>query len=494
MMFVLAPDSSPYLDAVLREDRISDIPNYDRGSLVPSVVHIGVGGFHRAHQALYFDELANGGNLNWGVVGVGLRRPEMGEVLRQQYGLYTVVEMSLDGERPRVVGSLTQYLFAPDDPGAVVRALADPRTRLVTLTVTGDGYLTGPDGSLLEEHPDVTHDLAQPAAPVSMVGFIVEGLRVRRAAGSGPFTVLSCDNLPDSAAAARTAITSFARRRDVDLADWIERTVTFPSSMVDRITPETSPQRRDEIVKRIGLPDDWPVITEPFRQWVIEDRFCNSRPPLEQVGVQFVPDVAPYKLIKGRTLNGGHTALGYIGTLLGHTTTAEAMCDGQLRQGLERMLAEEVLPLLPEVSGMELGPYLQTTLDRFANPAIADALSRLCRRGSTKVRSYLLPSLHDARQRGGRRRLLVVALAAWLRYLRGTDLGGQPLKIEDPLADLLQARIEEGGADPRPILEVREVFGDLVDDAPLVAEIRAALEAWSHCDARGALELLGWCD
>jgi mannitol 2-dehydrogenase len=445
-----------------------DLPAYDRSALEPGVVHIGVGGFHRAHQALYFDDLAATGETAWGVVGVGLRRPEMGQVLRAQEGLFTVVERCPDGERARVVGSMVEYLYAPEDPEKVLGALADPRTQLVTLTITGGGYYIGEDEVFDADDDGVRYDLAHPEVPRTMVGFLVEALRRRRDAGTGPFTVLSCDNLPDSGKAARTAVVSFAALRDEQLAGWIRDNVTFPSSMVDRITPETSPAARDEVETVFGVPDRWPVITEPFRQWVIEDDFCAGRPALERVGVQFVADVAPYKLVKARMLNGGHSALGYLGSLRGHGTTDEAMDDPVVRTFLEQLLEQEVEPLLPAVDGIDMDEYRRTTLARFANPAIGDSLARLARRGSVKMPSYLLPSLHEALAHGRPHSLLLLAVAAWARYLRGTDLSGKALAVEDPKAESLQA-LAAGG--PRRLLGMRSVFGRLGDSPRLVAEL-----------------------
>ncbi len=460
------------------------VPAYDRAALVPAVVHIGVGGFHRAHQAMYFDDLAATGVTEWGVVGVGLHRPQMGEVLHAQDGLFTVVERGADRESARVVGSVVHYLYAPSNPEAVVRALSDARTRLVTLTVTGSGYLIDDEGRFAEDDTDVQHDLHNADAPRTMVGFLVEALRRRRDRDAGPFTVLSCDNLPDSGAAARTAVVSFARLRDADLAAWIDQHVSFPSSMVDRITPETSPETRDEIERTFGVADRWPVVTEPFRQWIVEDAFCAGRPPLETVGVQLVSDVHDYKLIKARMLNGGHCALGYLGTLVGCTTTDQAMAHRQVRTVLELMLQDEVQPLLPAVPGMELEQYRRTTLERFANPAIGDSLGRLCRRGSTKMPSYLLPSLTEAIEHGTPRRMLVLAVAAWMRCLRGADLSGQPIEVQDPRAEALQALARRGGDDPRPLLGMRSVFGRLGDDQALVAELALALATLS----RGGLD------
>jgi mannitol-1-phosphate/altronate dehydrogenase len=250
--------------------------------------------------------------------------------------------------------------------------------------------------------------------------------------------------------------------------------------MVDRITPETSPQMRDVIEKTIGIADRWPVVTEPFSQWVVEDAFCNGRPPLERVGVQFVDDVGPYKLIKNRVLNGGHCALGYLGALAGHTRTDQAMADPDVRAIVERMLGEEVQPLMPRVLGVDLADYRRTTLERFANPAIGDTLARLCRRGSVKMPSYLLPSLREAREQGRPRAMLALAVAAWLRYLRGADLAGRPIEIVDPRADELCGLARQGGDDPRVVLGLRSVFGTLADDPQLMAEISDALRVLSR--------------
>ncbi|MCW2745490.1 MAG: mannitol dehydrogenase [Mycobacterium sp.] len=464
------------------------VPQYDRDALVPSVVHIGVGGFHRAHQAVYFDDLAAQGETGWGVIGVGLRRPQMGEVLGSQDGLFTVVERSPDGDRARVVGALVEYLFAPDDPEAVLRALADARTRLVTLTITGGGYLADGEGRFEVHDDDVQHDLAHPEQPTTAVGFLVEALRRRRQAGTGPFTVLSCDNLPDSGAAARTAVVSFAELTDPELARWIGGRVSFPSSMVDRITPETSPQTRDEVEELFGVPDRWPVVTEPFRQWVVEDDFCAGRPPLERVGVQLVGDVAPYKVVKARLLNGGHCALGYLGSLLGYERTDQAMADPAVRGAVERMLRDEVAPLVPTVPGLNLAEYLDTTLQRFANPAIGDSLARLCRRGSVKMPSYLLPSLREARDQGRPHALLLLAVAAWFRYLRGTDLSGAALEVSDPRAEPLRALASHGADDPRPLLGMRSIFGNLGDDRLLVEQLARTLRVLSH----GGVEAAVW--
>jgi mannitol 2-dehydrogenase len=431
------------------------VPGYDRSRLVPSIVHIGFGRFHRAHQAVYLDELGRLGNAQWGVVGVGVRRPDTGRALAAQDNLYTVVERGNDRATARVVGSVVKYLLLADQRDAVLRQLADPRTRLVTLTITGDGYATGSDSS-----QDSVFDV------------IVEALDMRRACGTAPFTVLSCDNLPDSGGAARRAVMAVARRRGQPIAQWIESRVSFPGAVVDRITLSMSPSDRDEVAEEFGIADRVPVITEPFRQWIIEDDFCNGRPPLELVGARFVEDVAPYKQAKSWLLNGSHTALGYIGSLAGCRTTHEAMQMPIIAAFVRALMGREVAPLLvPDLAGLDLGDYQQSLLRRFRNEAIGDRLERLCARGSTKMPSYVLPALHQARASRRPHRLLLVVVAAWMRYLCGTDLSGRAVLVTDARAEELQRRATTDGPDPRRLLSLRDIFGDLVDDESLVAEL-----------------------
>ncbi|WP_306213636.1 mannitol dehydrogenase family protein [Actinoplanes sp. RD1] len=454
-----------------------DVPGYDRTALRPGVVHFGVGGFHRAHQAVYFDEIARRGlGDGWGVTGAGLHRPQMGEVMRAQDCLYLVVERGAHGTSARVVGVMTDYLFAPEQRDAVLASLSDPATKLVTLTITGNGYLVNPEGEFSVDDPLVAAELEDPGRPDTVFGYLVEALDRRRRAGVAPFTVLSCDNIPGNGAAARTMVVSFAELRDPALARWIEASVTFPSSMVDRITPETSPEERDRIVHSFGVGDRWPVLTEPFRQWVIEDDFCNDRPPLDEVGAQFVTDVAPYELTKKRLLNAGHCALGYLGYLAGYRTTAEVMADPAYAAYISA-LADEVIPLLPRADGIDLGAYKESLLERLANPEIADQLSRLCRRGSTKVPSYLLPSITEARQAGRPAPMLTLAVAGWFRYLQGHDYAGRPIDVEGPRAEELVELALQEGADPRPLLTVRDVFGELADDESFVRDLHVASEA-----------------
>ncbi|WP_432563292.1 mannitol dehydrogenase family protein [Kineococcus sp. SYSU DK003] len=478
----------------LRQDTLADLPDdvaapgYDRSALEPSVVHIGVGGFHRAHQAVYLDDLARTGETGWGLVGVGLRSPEMGKVLADQDNLFLVVERG-ETDRARVVGVLNRYLFAPDDPAAVLDTLAAETTRVVTLTITGSGYRIDPhSGEFDADDEDLRADLEHPSTPRTVFGFLVEALDRRRRAGLPPFTVLSCDNMPDNGTAARTAVVSFARLRDGELADWIEAEGAFPSSMVDRITPTTTPGERERIVHQTGVDDRWPVVTESFTQWVVEDSFCHGRPPLERVGVQFVDDVAPYEAMKTRMLNAGHCALAYLGILAGYSTIDEVLSDWVFRAYFEHLLADEIAPLLPPVPGIDLEEYQQTLVRRFADPRMGDQLTRLGRRGSTKMPNYVFPSVQAAVAAGRPHQLLLLAVAGWMRFLRGYDYAGNDVPVEGPLADRLVELARQGQEQPEPLMSEQTVFGDLRDDPAFAAGVEVALRA---LEEQGPREVIG---
>jgi fructuronate reductase/mannitol 2-dehydrogenase len=433
-------------------------PGYPRERLQPSVVHIGVGAFHRAHQAVYLDDLARLGVTGWGVIGVGLHHPELGEVLARQDGLYLTVERHASGDRARVVGAMVGYLYAPDDRAAVLDVLADPGTRLVTLTITDSGYCIDAETRELVPDDETTSDLADRRRPTGVLGHLVEALDRRRRSGAGPFTILSCDNLVDNGAVARTAVVSFAALVDPDLAAWIDRHVTFPGSMVDRITPVTSPQDRDEVVEALGVDDAWPVVTEPYRRWVVEDSFCNGRPPLDRVGVQLVDDVGPHQMVKTRLLNASHCALGFLGSLAGHTTTVEALAEPVFRHYLTALTAWEIAPLLPEVAGLDVEGYRRETLARLLNPRLGDQLTRLTRRGQAKVAQHLVPSLTEAVRAGRPHRLLLLAVAGWVvletEEPHGASASGPVLAtlgvdqaLEDELRGTVEALLERGPRD-----------------------------------------------
>jgi mannitol-1-phosphate/altronate dehydrogenase len=466
------------------------VPSYDRQALTPAIVHFGVGGFHRAHQAVYLDEIAERNvSTAWGEYGVGLHHRAMKEALAPQEYLYTVVQRSAEEDNARVVGAIQRYLYAPEETEAVLAALVDERTRLVTLTITGTGYKVDPiTGTFNAEDPEINADLDDPTNPDTVFGYLVEALDRRRKAGRAPFSVLSCDNMQDNGAAARTAVVSFAQLRDEALGRWIDANVAFPSSMVDRITPATTPADREFVARTFGLDDQWPVVTEPFSQWIVQDTFCNGRPPFEEVGVQLVADVTPYERMKTRLLNASHSALGYLGFLAGYRRTDEVMADPTFRTYVTSLMDDEVSPLLPAVPGIDLAAYKHTLVQRFANPKIGDQLSRLCGRGSTKVPNYLLPSIVEALEHHRPHELLTLAVAGWFRYLRGVDYAGKEIEIKDSMRDRLHELAVAGGADPRPLLGERAVFGDLGESPTFVASLERAVRELDRHGPRATLD------
>ena len=450
-------------DTLRLHSRRIDVPTYDRSTLQRGVVHIGAGNFHRAHQAVYFDDLACSGISNqWGVTGISLRSRDVKDVLSAQDGLYTVVERGHEGETARVVGSIGSVHYAPNDGTAVRAALADPRTRIVSLTITGNGYFLDPVTREFDaSNPDVRSDLVDTSGNYNTAwGYLADALELRRRAGTAPFTVMCCDNIPDNTQAARTALVSFAALKNPDLARWIDAHVAFPSTMVDRITPQTSESEVDFVRDTFGIADKWPVLTEPYSQWVIEDNFSDGRPPLDEVGAQFVANVSDHKLLKTRLLNGTHIAMSTLATLAGYERTDEAMANEAIYDFVEQLMRDEVQPLLPPVPGMNTPEYRESLLSRLSNPQMSDQLSRLARRGSEKIASFLLPSLHEAIEQDRPHALLMLALAGWMRYLRGTDLKGRKIRIDDPEKELLTKLATMDGNNPEPLLR-HEIFAEL---------------------------------
>ena len=450
------------------------VPQYDRRAVTPGIVHVGVGGFHRAHEAVYLDDLMGTGEAReWGICGVGLRVADraMRDALVPQDGLYTVVARSAERDEARVIGSLVRYLYAPEQTEEVLAAMAAPETKIISLTITESGYnYSEATGEFIADNPDVRHDLQDPAQPISVFGYLAEALDRRRRQGVTAPTVLSCDNLPHNGVVARRMLLAFAALRDPALEEWISQNVAFPNSMVDRITPQTTDADREMVRDEFGLDDAWPVVCEPFRQWIVEDCFANGRPAWERVGVQFVSDVTPYEKMKLRLLNADHTATCYLGLLAGFTYVHEIFAD-PLFLAYVRRLMDEVTPLLPPVPGIDLEDYKATLLTRFANPAIRDQVTRICLDGSSKIPQRVLPSLREALAQDKPARALALAVAGWFRYLSGEDEQGRPLPIEDSRADELRAKAREGGPDPRPLLSLTNLFGDLGQSEPFVRQL-----------------------
>jgi len=468
------------------------VPTYDRHGVTQSIVHIGVGGFHRAHQAVYLDDLLHlPGYSEWGLCGVGLLKNDcrMRDALLPQDFLYTVVECSAAGERARVIGSLLNFLYAPEDPQAAIEKMAAPECRIVSLTITEGGYYVNQGtGEFDHGHPEIVHDLEHPHEPCCSFGYLAEALARRRKRGLPPFTVMSCDNLQQNGAVAKKMILAFAERRDPALSKWLAEYGAFPNSMVDRITPAATVDNRIMVREKFGIDDAWPVVTEPFKQWVIEDCFPNGRPAWERVGAQMTSDVFPYEKVKIRLLNASHQAICHIGRLLGYQYVHEAVADPYIKKLVTALMDVEVTPLLPEVHGIDLDEYKKTLIERFANPAIKDQLSRISMEGSARIPKFVLPSIHEQLERGGPIKMLSFTLACWFRCLRETNDLGEELPIIDSLADKLRENARRGGADPGALLSIDELFGDVLPRSRVfVAEVSHALRSLYENGAKATL-------
>lgn len=470
-------------------------PGYDRDEVTTGVVHFGVGGFHRAHQAMFHDRLMNEGKaLDWGICGVGVMPADerMRDVMRDQDGLYTLVEKHADGSLDaRVIGSITEYLYAPDDPEAVIEKLADPATRIVSLTVTEGGYnLDDGTGEFVADDPEVAHDLEPGATPKTVFGLVTEALRRRREREIAPFTVMSCDNLEGNGTLARTAFTAFARLRDQELGDWIEREVRFPNGMVDRITPATTDEDIEEVNERFDVEDRWPVVCEPFVQWVLEDSFSAGRPPYEDVGVQLVDDVEPYELMKLRLLNASHQAIAYFGYLCGYRLVHDAAQDPLFQDLLARYMDEEATPTLAPVPGVDLDDYKRTLIERFSNPGVRDTIPRLCAESSDRIPKWLLPVVRAQLESGGEITRSAAIVASWARYAEGVDEDGEPIEIVDRRAERLTEIAQRQREEPDAFIANRDLFGDLAGDERFAEAYRSALRSLHERGARATLEAL----
>jgi len=469
-------------------------PTYDRSQVSVGIVHLGVGGFHRTHQAMYLDRLMTAGKaLDWGICGVGVLPSDrlMQTVLQDQDYLYTMVVKHADGRfEPRVIGSIVDYLFAPDDPEAVIERMAAPSTRIVSLTVTEGGYnIHAVTGRFDETNPDVQVDAEPGAVPRTTFGLITEALLRRWDRGIPAFVVMSCDNIPGNGDVARGSLAAFARLRDPALGDRIDREVLFPNSMVDRITPATTDDDRAEVALRFGVRDGWPVVCEPFTQWVLEN-WDGDRPSLEDVGVQLVEDVAPYELMKLRLLNGSHQALCYLGYLAGYRYAHEVCQDPLFAKFLLTYMNSEATPTLHPVPGIDLDAYKPNLIDRFSNPQIRDTLARLCMESSDRIPKWLLPVLRDNLASGGSIAMTTTVVAAWARYCEAIDEQGEPIVVVDRLADSLVATAQQQRSDPLAFIRNRELFGDLVDDERFTTAYLSTLESLHRVGARKTLEML----
>ena len=471
------------------------VPSYDRSQVKVGIVHFGVGGFHRAHQAMYIDQLMEQGKaLDWGICGVGVMPFDlkMKEAMEAQDCLYTLVEKAPDGSwDPRAIGSIVQYLYAPDDPDAVIEKMADPATRIVSLTVTEGGYNFHPvTGEFDADNPAVQADLAPGAVPATTFGLITEALVRRRSRGIEPFTVMSCDNIQGNGHMAQEVFTAFARLRDPELGEWVASNVRFPNSMVDRITPVTTDEDRAQVRERFDIEDAWPVVCEPFTQWALEDNFSAGRPPLEEVGVQVVADVVPYELMKLRLLNASHQALCYFGYLAGYRLVHEVAQDPLFANFLLDYMNIEATPTLAPVPGIDLDAYKQQLIERFSNAGVRDTVARLCARSSERIPTWLVPVIRENVAAGRDVTLSAAVVASWARYAEGVDEQGEPIEIDDQLADTVRRLAAQQQQDRLAFVKNQELFGDLANEPAFTEPYLKTLDSLHSHGARATLEAL----
>ncbi|KAJ5311839.1 hypothetical protein N7476_007699 [Penicillium atrosanguineum] len=449
-----------------------EIPTFPRGNAVKEgIVHIGVGGFHRAHLAVYVHELMQKhGVTDYAICGVGLQPFDaaMRDALGSQDHLYTIVERSAQGSVAKVMGGINSYLFAPDNREAVIAKMAHPDTHIVSLTITESGYYYNENTHELQsEDPDIQHDLNPANEPKTTFGFLYHGMARRHQQGLKPFTVVSCDNMQGNGAITRRMLVSFARLRDPKLAEWINTNGHFPNAMVDRITPQTSAADKVGLAKDFGIEDSWPIVTEPFMQWVIEDHFCDGRPPFEKVGVQIVKNlknVEEFEKHKLRLLNGSHAIIAYGGQLAGYKYVHEVMENPLFRKFVWQMMQEEVKPTLPEISGHDTDKYCETLVERFSNP-----------RSWTSCPVFAAVEL--AIWATGPFRRLCFTAAAWFHYINGVDDNGNKFEVQDPMLEEIQTKARAGGTNPMELLSIKSLFGDdLRNDKRFVDTITTALK------------------
>lgn len=467
------------------------LPAYDRAKLTPGIVHIGLGNFHRAHQAVYLDDLfAQGVGHDWAILGAGVREGDakMREALLAQDCLSTVIELDPKGHKARRIGAMTGFIEVQPDNAALIAAMADPAIRIVSLTVTEGGYFVDPaTGRFDPTAPEIVADSRTPDRPATAFGAILAALRLRRAKGTPPFTVMSCDNLPGNGHVTQDAVAGLAELSDPKLADWVRANVAFPNGMVDRITPATGPRER-ALAASFGLDDPVPVTCEPFRQWVLEDDFPTGRPPLERVGVTFTPHVHAYEAMKIRILNGGHAIIAYPGGLMDIELVHEAMAHPLISGFLKKVETEEIIPFVPPVPDTDLGVYFQLIHDRFANPEIADTVRRLCLDGSNRQPKFILPSLRDNLAAGKLPKGLILESALWCRYCAGVTDSGAAIAPNDPNWTRLTGVAKAARGDPSRWLAMDDIYGPTGRDPAVIASFSHYLtDLW----ARGAKAVLG---
>lgn len=474
---------------------MTDLPRLTRRTAAhrTGIVHLGPGAFFRAFNASYTDDLLRMQGGDWGIVAVSLQSDRAARELAPQGCVFTSVALEPDGETAQIVEAISTVMVARDDPQAVLDVMADPHIRIVSLTITEKGYCRLPATGVLDLNaPDIQADLANPSRPVTALGFIVGALARRRAAGHAPFTVLSCDNLPDNGATARRVVLDFAKALDPHLSGWIEAEGRFPSTMVDRITPATTPDDIVRTAKLTGYHDPACVLHEPFRQWVIEDDFVDERPDWDRVGAQFVTSVEAHELMKLRCLNGTHSALAYLGYLAGHETIFDTVADAVFAQFCNFLWQQEILPTVPQPEGEDLARYTASLFERYQNPAIRHRTWQIAMDGSQKLPQRILGTIADRLAKGHVPTGLCLTVAAWMRYVGGEDEQGAPIDVRDPIADRLKAASASGATAAEKVtglLSINDVFpAALVADQRFVDAVTKAYETLQNIGARAAVK------
>ncbi|OYU48477.1 MAG: mannitol dehydrogenase [Rhizobiales bacterium PAR1] len=458
-------------------------PAYDRDKTAIGIVHLGVGAFHRAHQAAVIEECLARGETGWAIAGASLRSADTRDALQPQDNLYTLSVRSSQGEALRVIGAIRESHVAPENPGALLARMAAPTTKIVSLTVTEKGYCHDPaTGQLNEAHPDIIHDLANPDTPRSAIGYLAKALRMRRANHTSAFTILCCDNLPANGRTVKRVIDRFAHLLDKDFGHWVAGEVACPASMVDRIVPATTDEDRARISALLGVEDRWPVVTEPFLQWVVEDVFPSGRPDLALSGVEMVKDVTPFEHMKLRLLNGSHSTIAYLGYLAGYETVADTIADPAFARLIRAMMDEEITPTLDMPAGTDLDGYKSALIERFRNPALKHRTWQIAMDGSQKLPQRLLGTIRDRLKAGAPIDRLALGVSGWMRYVAGTDEKGAPIDVRDPLATKLASVAAEAGPSAArlapALLAMPEIFGsDLPADPRFTAPVTKALES-----------------
>lgn len=450
------------------------VPTYDRTALKSGIVHMSVGGFHRSHQAVYLDNLLNLNPDNWMISGIGLLDHDTANVkaMQSQDCLYTVLARSKEEDAAHIVGSMKDILHAPSDPAAVFKKLASEDVKILSLTVTEKGYCYDKNRNLDESNVAVQHDLKNPDAPRTALGYAIGALRHRMKNKMPGFTVMSCDNLPGNGHITKHILTSFAHLSDPALAQWIEDNVSFPNGMVDRITPVTTDAVRQTLLEKFAVDDSWPVVCEDYIQWVLEDDFRYGRPTFEDAGVQIVKDVEPYEKMKVRLLNGSHSALSYLSYMAGYRDVDLAMADPLISGFVRSYMDHDITPSVPSVPGIDLDSYKDTLIRRFANPAVRDQILRLAEDGSQKIKNAIVPCLEHQLKTGGSIKFSSLALAGWFRFLSGSDEKLEAIPVKDPLAEQLTARAKIAPRNPDQLLAMQDIFGPVVSTSP---EVRKAV-------------------